>query len=88
MYKYGTGDEMFPQTSWYLEWRLHNQWCGHKPEIEDFRTAVGKKTQCSGSSHAGLAKIILRGTIKGGRRKGILRKKRQAHDIKEWTGLE
>ena len=39
----------------------------------------------SGSS--GLAKIILQGTVKGGRRQGRQRK-RWEDNIREWTGLE
>ena len=35
----------------------------------------------------GLAKTILQGTVKGGRRQGRQRK-RWEHNIREWTGLE
>ena len=36
---------------------------------------------------SGLAKTILRGTVKGGRRQGGQRKRRE-DNIREWTGLE
>ena len=39
------------------------------------------------SHSSGLAKTILHGTVKGGRRQGRLRK-RWEDDIREWTGLE
>ena len=39
------------------------------------------------SRSAGLAKTILQGTVKGGRRQGRQRK-RWGDDIREWTGLE
>ena len=39
------------------------------------------------SLSSGLAKTILRGTVKGGRRQGIQRKRRE-DNIREWTGLE
>ena len=39
------------------------------------------------SRSAGLAKIIVQGTVKGGIRQGRLRK-RWEDDIREWTGLE
>ena len=39
------------------------------------------------SRSSGLAKTILRGTVKGGRRQGIQRKRRE-DNIREWTGLE
>ena len=35
---------------------------------------------------SGLAKTILQGTVKGGRRQG--RQKKKWEDIREWTGLE
>ena len=38
------------------------------------------------SRSAGLAKTILQGTVKGGRRQGRQRKRRE--DVREWTGLE
>ena len=42
----------------------------------------------SGQNHlAGLAKTILQGTVKGGRRQGKQRK-RWEDNIREWTGLE
>ena len=39
------------------------------------------------SSSSGLAKTILQGTVKGGRRQGRQRKKWE-DNIREWTGLE
>ena len=39
------------------------------------------------SRSSGLAKTILQGTVKGGRRQGRLRK-RWEDNIREWTGLE
>ena len=39
------------------------------------------------SHSSGLAKTILQGTVKGGRRQGGQRK-RWEDDIREWTGLE
>ena len=39
------------------------------------------------SRSSGLAKTILQGTLKGGRRRGRQRK-RQEDNIREWTGLE
>ena len=50
-----------------------------------------KKTQtavvCHVSRSLGLAKTILQGTVKGGRRQGRQRK-RWKDNIREWTGLE
>ena len=39
------------------------------------------------SRSSGLAKIILQGTVKGGRKQGRQRK-RSEDNIREWTGLE
>ena len=39
------------------------------------------------SRSSGLAKAILHGTVKGGRKQGI-RRKRWEDNIREWTGLE
>ena len=39
------------------------------------------------SRSSGLAKTILQGTVKGGRRQGRQRKRRE-DNIREWTGLE
>ena len=51
----------------------------------------GKETQTSVISHvfrsSGLAKTILQGTVKGGRRQGRQRE-RWEDNIREWTGLE
>ena len=57
---------------------------------EDLLTTVKRrKLQRYGhvSHSAGLAKTILRGTVKGGRRQGRQRK-RLEDNIREWTGLE
>ena len=57
---------------------------------EDLLTTVeGRKLQWYGhvSRSSGLAKTILRGTVKGGRRESRQRKKWK-DNIREWTGLE
>ena len=57
---------------------------------KDFQTIVKRrKLQWYGhvSRSLGLAKTILQGTVKGGRRQGRQRK-RWEDDIREWTGLE
>ena len=57
---------------------------------EDLLTIVKKrKLQWYGhiSRPSGLAKAILQGTVKGGRRQGRQRK-RWEDNIREWTGLE
>ena len=57
---------------------------------EDLLTIVKRrKLQWYGhvSRSSGLAKIILQGTVKGGRRQGRQRK-RWEDNIREWTGLE
>ena len=57
---------------------------------EDLLTIVKRcKLQWSGhvSHSSGLAKTILQGTVKGGRRQGR-QKKRWEDNIREWTGLE
>ena len=38
------------------------------------------------TSSSGLARAILQGTVKGGRRQG--RQRKRWEDIREWTGLE
>ena len=43
--------------------------------------------RCNVSCSSGLAKTILQGTVKGGRRQGRQRK-RWEDNIREWTGLE
>ena len=56
---------------------------------EDLLTIVkGRKLQWYGhvSRSLGLAKTILQGTVKGGRRQG--RQKKRWEGIREWTGLE
>ena len=57
---------------------------------EDLLTVVKRrKLQWYGhvSRSSGLAKIILQGKVKGGRRQGRQRKRRE-DNIREWTGLE
>ena len=57
---------------------------------EDLLTTVERlKLQWYGhvSRSSGLAKTILQGTVKGGRRQGRQRK-RWEYNIREWTGLE
>ena len=57
---------------------------------EDLLTIVKRrKLQWYGhvSSSSGLAKTILQGTVKGGRRQGKQRKRWEGN-IREWTGLE
>ena len=57
---------------------------------EDLLTIVKRrKLQWYGhvSRSSGLAKTILQGTMKGGRRQGR-KKKRWEDNIREWTGLE
>ena len=57
---------------------------------EDLLTMVKRrKLQLYGhvSRSSGLAKTILQGTVKGGRRQGRQRK-RWEDNIREWTGLE
>ena len=56
---------------------------------EDILTIIKRhKLQWYGhvSHSSGLAKIILQGTVKGGRRQG--RQKRWEDNIREWTGIE
>ena len=52
---------------------------------------IGKRRKLQWYGHdsrsSGLAKIILQGTVKGGRRLGRQRK-RWEDNIREWTGLE
>ena len=56
---------------------------------EDLTTIKRRKLQWNGhvSHSSGLAKTILQGTVKGGRRHGR-QKKRWEDNIREWTGLE
>ena len=50
-------------------------------------TFIGRIKRKHVSRSSGLAKIILQGTVKGGRRQGRQRK-RWEDNIREWTGLE
>ena len=56
---------------------------------EDLTIVKRRKLQWYGhvSHSTGLAKTILQGTVKGGRRQGRQRKKWE-NNIREWTGLE
>ena len=56
---------------------------------EDLTIVKRRKLQWYGhvSRSSGLAKTILQGTVKGGRRQGRQRK-RWEENIREWTGLE
>ena len=56
---------------------------------EDLTIVKRRKLQWYGnvSRSSGLAKTILQGKVKGGRRQGRLRK-RWEDNIREWTGLE
>ena len=56
---------------------------------EDLMVVKRRKMQWFGhvSRSSGLAKTILEGTVKGGRRQGRQRK-RWEDNIREWTGLE
>ena len=56
---------------------------------EDLTIVKRRKLQWYGhvSRTSGLAKTILQGTVKGGRRQGRQRK-RWEDNIREWTGLE
>ena len=56
---------------------------------EDLTIVKRRKLQWHGpvSRSSGLAKTILEGTVKGGRRQGRQRK-RWENNIREWTGLE
>ena len=59
------------------------------PHEDLLTTEKRRKLQWYGhiSCLSGLAKTILRGTVKGGRRQGRLRK-RWEDNTREWTGLE
>ena len=59
------------------------------PHEDLLTTGKRRKLQWYGhvSHSSGLAKAILQGTVKGGRRQGRQRK-RWEDNIKEWTGLE
>ena len=59
------------------------------PDEDLLMIALRCKLQWYGhvSCSSGLAKTILQGTVKGGRRRGRQRKRRE-DNIREWTGLE
>ena len=62
----------------------------HQYPHKDLLTTVKRhKLQWYGhvSRSSGLAKTVLQGTVKGGRRQGRQRK-RWENNIREWTGLE
>ena len=54
---------------------------------EDLLTIVKRRKLLTVSRSSRLAKTILQGTVKGGRRQSRQRK-RWADNIREWTGLE
>ena len=95
------GNEVLPQDTKHLIQRpcyqrgsLCQAWLqGSQHAIgphEDLLTIVKKrklKWYVYVSRSSGLAKTILQGTVKGGRRQGR-QKKRWEDNIKEWTGLE
>ena len=59
-------------------------------EYDETLTLVKKRKLrwcCHVSMSSGLAKTILQGTVKGTRKKG-LQKKRREDNIKEWTGMD
>ena len=58
------------------------------PHEDLLRIVKRRKLQWYGhvSRSSGLAKTILQGTVKGGRRQG--RQRKRWEDIREWTGLE
>ena len=95
----GFHSPFYPATCWDLEDRL-DQWTVAVGSLTQHQQATGphedlltivkkRKLQWYGhvSRSSGLAKIILQGTVKGGRRPGRQRK-RWEDKIKEWTGLE
>ena len=79
----------------FSSWAQTNQECRAKihqaigPREDLLTTVKGRKLQWygHGSRSSGLAKTILQGTVKGGRRQGR-EKKRWEDNIREWTGLE
>ena len=60
-----------------------------RPQEDVLAIVKRRKLQWYGyvSGSSGLAKTILQGTVKGGRRQGGQRKRRE-DNIREWTGLE
>ena len=87
---------MLPQTPWYLLQRSHNQ-KGIENQIEN---AIGphedllksvKRRKLKWYGHvtrpSGTAKIVLQGTVQGGRRRGRHRKWLE-DNIREWAGFE
>ena len=91
------GNELLPQDTTRISYKdpVTNEefrakiWQAIGPH-EDLLTIVKRrKLQCYShvSRSSGLAKAILQGTVKGGRRQGRQRK-RWEDNIREWTGLE
>ena len=60
-----------------------------RPHKDTLTIVKRRKLKCKGhvSHSSGLAKTIVQGTVKGGRRQGRQRK-RWEDKIREWTGLE
>ena len=90
------GNEVLPQDTTHLIHRPCYQqgspcqdragnWTAWRPPDDRKRHKLQWYDHVSHSS--GLAKIILQGTVKGGRRQGRQRK-RWEDNIREWTGLE
>ena len=77
----------------YKDWVTSKEVCAKiQPAVgphKDLTIVKRRKLQWYGhvSSSSGLAKTILQGTVKGGRRQGRQRK-RWEDNIREWTGLE
>ena len=89
------GNEVLPQDTTHLKDHATNEEVRAKIQQaigphEDLLTIVKRrKLQWYGyvSRSSGLAKTILQGTVKGGRRQGR-QKKKWEDNIKEWRGLE
>ena len=84
------GNELLPQNTTYLIQRPCYQQGSPRQDPAGNRTTVKRrKLQCYGHvfRSSGLAKTVLQGTMKRGRRQGRQRK-RWEDIIREWTGLE
>ena len=94
--KYNHGNEVLPQNTTHIIQRPCYQWgnlcqdpaCNWTTWRPPDHHKRHKLKWCGHVSHSsGLAKTILQGTIKGGRRQGRQRE-RWEDNIREWTGLE
>ena len=85
------GNEVLPQDTTHLIQRPCNQRGSPCQDPAGNRTTRRRPRKlqwyCHVSHPLGLAKTILQGTVKGGRRQGRQRK-RWEENIREWTGLE